>query len=112
MCGHGIIACTTALIEAGTNPVRGDAAIIGDDSPAGFVRAQATLRDDRVVEVTFENVPSFVYSESVDIDTSCGSFSVVVVFGGAFYALVDASVIGCPVAPDQVRALIDFGTAV
>ena len=47
MCGHGIIALTTALIETGT--VAGVAPIteIGYDTPAGFVLARAAVEHER-----------------------------------------------------------------
>jgi proline racemase len=109
MCGHGIIALTTALLETGTFPCNGDTAVIGYDTPAGFVRASARVEDGRVLEVAFENVASFVFVDAVDIDTSHGRLQVPVVFGGAFYALVDASVAGVTVEPGRVRELIDFG---
>jgi proline racemase len=112
MCGHGIIALTTVLIESGQQAVTGDQVTIGYDTPAGFVRATASVEGGRVQEVAFENVPSFVFAEAVAIETSYGSFSVPVVFGGAFYALVEASVAGLQVEPGNVRDLIDFGMAV
>jgi len=112
MCGHGIIALTTALVETGAFPVNGDAATIGYDTPAGFVRATASVEAGRVHEVSFENVASFVYAEAVEIDTSYGRLNVPVVFGGAFYALAEASAAGLSIEESRVRELIDFGMAV
>ncbi|HAX25727.1 MAG TPA: proline racemase [Chloroflexi bacterium] len=112
MCGHGIIALTTVLIETGQFPATGERTTIGFDSPAGFIRAVATVCDGRVVEATFENVPSFVYADAVEVTTNRGTFTTPVVFGGAFYALVDAEAAGLRIDPNDIRELIDFGMAI
>ncbi|HUG15808.1 MAG TPA: proline racemase family protein [Thermomicrobiales bacterium] len=112
MCGHGIIALTTALIETGSFPCEGDSATIGYDTPAGFVRATARVVDGRARQVAFENVASFVFADLVEIDIAHGRLRVPVVFGGAFYALADASAAGLTIESGRVRDLIDFGMAV
>jgi proline racemase len=109
MCGHGIIALTTALIETGTFPCHGDTATIGYDTPAGFVQARAQVEAGRVRDVAFENVASFVFAGSVPAVTRGGTFSVPVVFGGAFYAIVEASAYGVEVRPEDIDVLIDLG---
>jgi trans-L-3-hydroxyproline dehydratase len=112
MCGHGIIAVTTALIETGTLTANTDAPVtVGYDSPAGFIRATATLTGDRVTQVAFENVPSFVYADAVPVRMPDGELSVPVVFGGAFYALAPAPP-DVEIAPGNARALIDYGMTV
>jgi proline racemase len=111
MCGHGIVAVTTILVETGAQSHQTSGAGIGYDTPAGFVRARATVEDGRAVEVAFENVASFVYADAVQVETPFGAFAVPVVFGGAFYALVPAPE-GVAVAPANARSLIDYGMAV
>jgi proline racemase len=112
MCGHGIIALTTVLVESGQLPASAGQRVVGYDTPAGFVRAHARVAGGRVLEVAFENVASFVYADAVATETVWGAFSVPVMFGGAFYALADASLANLEVTPHQVRDLIDFGMAV
>jgi len=109
MCGHGIIALTTVLIETGQFPASADTATIGYDSPAGFIRATATIADGRVQTVAFENVPSFVFSDGINVETTRGKARVPVVFGGAFYALLDAASVGLEVRREDLRELIDVG---
>jgi trans-L-3-hydroxyproline dehydratase len=111
MCGHGIIAVTTILIETGQVPTTGGTATVGYDTPAGFVQAQAMVSDGRVTEVAFENVASFVYADAVPVETPFGALAVPVVFGGAFYALAPAPA-GSAVEPANVRTLIDYGVAI
>ena len=112
MCGHGIIAVTTILIETGMHPASGGITEIGYDSPAGLIRARATVDAGRVVDVAFTNVPSFVFADAVEVETSYGSLTVQVVYGGAFYALAVASEVGLAVESNQIKELIDFGMQV
>lgn len=117
MCGHGIIAVTTMLLETGRHPLPDgarDTAMIAYDAPAGLIRATATLADGRVTRVAFTNVPSFVYHPGVVVQLpwSTEPQAVPVVFGGAFYALLNAADAGLRVEPTQTAALIDAGMAV
>lgn len=112
MCGHGIIAVTTILLETGMVAVGDGAAEIAYDSPAGPIRARATLDGGRVTEVAFTNVPSFVFADRVEVTTSYGELVVQVVYGGAFYALAEAAAAGLEVERASIKNLIDFGMQV
>ena len=114
MCGHGVIALVTALIEAGAVQPKGLQTPVNLDTPAGLVRAVAHLSGDSHVErVTFQNVPSFVYARDVEIDLPpYGLFPVDIAFGGAFYAIVPAERIGLQVTPKQTSKLVAAGEAV
>src|SRR6266550_2151760 len=68
MCGHGIIALVTALLETGAFPAKGQLTPINLDTPAGLVRATAFLGGSRHVErESFLNVPSFLYARDVEL---------------------------------------------
>ncbi len=112
MCGHGIIAVTTILLETGMHPTDGSHVEIAYDSPAGLIKARATLADGRVSGVAFTNVPSFVFADAVEVATSYGNLTVQVVYGGAFYALAPADAVGLAVDSTQIKELIDFGMQV
>ncbi|MEZ4521598.1 MAG: proline racemase family protein [Thermomicrobiales bacterium] len=112
MCGHGIIAVTTILLETGMHPAGGGSAAIAYDSPAGLIQARATLEGGRVTDVAFTNVPSFVFSDGVQVQTSYGDLTVQVVYGGAFYALAEAALAGLNVEPGRIDDLIEFGMQV
>jgi proline racemase len=69
MCGHGVIALVTALLEAGALQPKGSRTPINLDTPAGLVRATAHLdRRGHVERVSFLNVPSFAYARDLEID--------------------------------------------
>ncbi len=64
MCGHGVIALVTALLETGTLPANGPETPVNLDTPAGLVRATGHLNADGHVErVSFLNVPSFLAAQ-------------------------------------------------
>jgi trans-L-3-hydroxyproline dehydratase len=106
MCGHGIVALTTALLETGERS--GD--VIRYDAPAGRVTARAVRDGSRVREVAFENVPSFAaeLDATVQVD-GLGEIRYDLAFGGAFYAFVDADALGIPLDASGFRQCIDVG---
>lgn len=109
MCGHGVIALTTILLERGLVE-RGDAEPeIVFDSPAGLIRATATIDAGQVRSVAFRNVPAFRLAQNLQIETSRGQVKVDVAFGGAFYALVDAMDVGLEVVPGNADDLRQIG---
>jgi len=106
MCGHGIIALTTALLETGERG--GD--VVRYDAPPGRVTARATRDGGRVREVAFENVPSFAAAldQTIRVD-GLGEIRYDLAFGGAFYAFVDADALGVPLDASGFRQCIDVG---
>ncbi len=109
MCGHGVIALTTALLETGMLPRREPRTEVVYDSPAGLIRASAEVEGDRVVSVAFRNVPAFRYAQGLDLATSVGPVRADVSYGGAFYALVDAADLRVEVLPENATTLTQLG---
>jgi proline racemase len=112
MCGHGVIALTTALLELGMIPRCEPQTEVVFDSPAGLIRARAQVHGDRVTSVAFRNVPAFRYAHGLSIATSVGDVTADVAFGGAFYALVDAAALGVDVLPEHTPSLTGLGMEV
>jgi len=110
MCGHGVIALVTVLLETGILERR---EVIRLDTPAGRVTARANFDGQRVRSVAFENVPSFAYrlDQSVDVP-GIGEVRYDVGFGGAFYAYCKAEDLGVRIVPEEFRKLIEIGIAV
>lgn len=113
MCGHGIIALATVLLETGAWPAHGPETALRLDTPAGRVLARARVEAGRVRSVAFENVASFVAALDLEVDVpGHGMIRCDVAFGGAFYAYCRAEDLGVRVGPEEVRRLIEAGTAV
>ncbi len=129
MCGHGIIAVTTVLLETGLFAPTPPITELRIDTPAGRVTAHAHVRvgpdhesevrtepevgierEVRVDRVTFRNVPSFVVELDAVVDVpGLGAVRYDLAYGGAFYAYVDAATLGLDCTPEQFRSLIDTG---
>ncbi len=113
MCGHGIIAVTTVLIETGRVAAREPETRIAFDTPAGRVVATAAVAGGRVREVRFVNVPSFAVELAAEVAVpGLGEVSYDLAYGGAFYAFVDAPALGLELTPENVGRLIDAGRSI
>jgi len=118
MCGHAIIALTTLVVDAGLLPRAGgeqDHGAAGDvqvtfSVPAGIIHARAAVKDGKAREVSFRNVPSFLYLRDQQVAVpGLGVVRFDIAYGGAFYALVDAASLGLGLAAEDFQRLIDCG---
>ena len=127
MCGHGIIAITTGLIEEGLFPATAPVTTIRYEVPAGIVAANAATvqlpnGDWAVQGVRFTNVPSYVAAQSLAVKpdgvalqgaaAQYGALTVDIAFGGAYYGIVNAAELGLRVVPDQADGLRRAGAAI
>ncbi|SFE62350.1 proline racemase [Paenibacillus algorifonticola] len=92
--GHGIFAVVTAWVATGQLDAAIAAGGISIDCPAGTVNAFASCEGQEVRSVSFHNVPSFVYAESLALSIQDIEILVDVAFSGEFYAVVDAAGLG------------------
>ncbi len=109
MCGHGIIGLVKVGLDCGLIDAD-EKGRIRIDTPAGRVSASASIKNGRVVGVSFLNVPSFVMAldEVVDVE-SLGQVRFDVAFGGAFYAYVDAPSVGLELGRGNTPEIIEAG---
>jgi trans-L-3-hydroxyproline dehydratase len=113
MCGHGIIALSTVVLETGILPGTESETSLRIDTPAGLITSYSEFKDDRVGSVRFTNVASFV--SELDAVVSTDEFGEVrydLAFGGAFYAYVNAEELGLSCEPEDVQQLIDAGKSI
>jgi len=113
MCGHGTIALTTVLFDTGLIAREGDDPVVRLDTPAGRVTATAHRRGPRTEQVSFLNVPSFVYARDEVVEVpGLGRIRYDIAFGGAFYAFVRAEDLEVGLAGDSFNELVDKGMKV
>ena len=118
MCGHGVIALTTGLIEEGLYPASTPVTTIRWETPAGLVTAIADVAtgDDGAAEVSgvrFTNVPSYLHQTDITLATERHrAIQVQLAFGGAYYGIVDAAALGLRVVPGSIEALTAAGAAI
>ena len=113
-CGHGTMALGAWAVSSGIVAIDPSGTTeVTIDVPSGRVRAQVhTDAEGRAASVDFVNVPSRLVASGITVDTSRGPVSVDLAWGGAIYALVDASDLGEPsldVVPENLTALISLG---
>mgnify|MGYP000647846167 CR=1 FL=1 len=68
MCGHGSIAASTDLVEAGLVKVTEPYTDVKFDTGAGVVTCHVRVENGKAIEVELNNVPAFVYREGL---TTC-----------------------------------------
>ncbi|HYJ13108.1 MAG TPA: proline racemase family protein [Thermomicrobiales bacterium] len=112
MCGHGIIALTTALIDTGAVAVQEGDTRITFETPAGLINARASVSDGRVRDVRFRNVPAFRLAAALPVNVNGIDIPVDVSYGGAWYAQVDAARLEVNLAKTPVREIAALGMAV
>ena len=113
MCGHGIIAVTKVVLEAGLLPLHPPETRVRIDTPAGLVTAYARVENGHVASVYFHNVPSLVVALDETVEApGLGSVRSDLAFGGAFYAYVQAADVGLTCTPEDFRPLIEKGRAI
>ena len=109
MCGHGVIALTTVLLETGMLPCHEPRTDVVYDTPAGLILARAEVDGGRVTSVAFQNGPAFRYAQGVNVATSVGPIRADIAYGGAFYALVDAADLSVDIVPENTEQLTRLG---
>ncbi|RRD43871.1 proline racemase family protein [Buchananella hordeovulneris] len=108
MCGHGTIGTVTAALHSGLVRSQGNLTKVVLDTPAGLVHTEAHAVGGVVREVSFVNVPSFVYATAVHVEVAGKKVEVDIAFGGSFFALVRASELGVQVQPSQLPHITEL----
>ena len=113
MCGHGIIAVVTVVLETGILPHSAGQTTVTIDAPAGLIRSRAMISDGHVTSVAFRNVPSFVLELDAEVEVpDYGRVRYDLAFGGAFYAFVDAASVGLSCTTENTAELIRAGRTI
>ena len=112
MSGSNCICVVTALLETGRLKMVEPETIVRLDTPAGLITARAQCKDGRCLSVSLDNVPAFVETLDLEIETpQWGRIRADIAFGGVFYALVDVEQIGLSIEPVHARELAEAGIA-
>jgi proline racemase len=110
MCGHGIIALTTVVLDTGIIVKQEKNPVLHIDTPAGRVKATAHRKRGTVESVSFLNVPSFIYRQDQEVEVEgIGTVQYDIAFGGAFYAFCSAEKLKVGLQSKDVPQLIDYG---
>ena len=110
MSGSNAICVATVLLETGLVELSEPETVLRLEAPAGVVEARCACRAGRVESVEVTNVPSF--AERLDAPLEVEGFRTIAVdvaFGGMWYAIADASVLGLALEPHKAREICDAG---
>jgi len=110
MCGHMTIATCTVLVETGMVEVNEPVTKIVLDTPAGLVRAEVRVEDGLARDVTFRNIPAFLYKrDAVVKEPTLGKVKLDIAWGGNFYAILPAESVGLELIPERAKEIVDIG---
>lgn len=112
MCGHNTIAAMTAAVSCGWkdyDPNASEVEVI-QETPAGLIDGMVHLKNGEVENVSFKNVPAFLYKQDVEVEVEgFGKLTLDISFGGSFFAMVDIEKTGLKIDPKESGQLIDLG---
>jgi proline racemase len=110
MSGSNTICVVTALLETGMLPALEPVTELTLETPAGLVGIRATVRDGKVLHVTFENVAAFAVHLDAEIEVpELGRITVDVAWGGMFYVMADAKQFEVELTPVHGARLARIG---
>jgi len=109
MCGHATIGCATVAVDTGLVKISEPVTKVAFDTPAGLVETEVKVKKGKAVEVSFENIPSFLYGDNFKVRLHDGTkipFSIA--YAGSFFVLVDIKALGMKIEPKSVSKLRHF----
>lgn len=113
MCGHDTIGLCTTLVETGMIPVTEPVTTVKLDTPAGLVEVEIQVEEGKAKEVSFKNIPAFLYKQDVTVEVKgLGPVTCDIAYGGNFYAITDARKLGLELVPANASTIIDTAVSI
>ena len=110
MSGTNTICTVTVLLETGMLPLTEPVTRLTLEAPAGLIGIEAQCKDGKCERVTFSSVPAFATHLDVTVEVpELGPVVVDVAYGGAFFAITDATALGYRVVPEEAAELAEVG---
>ncbi len=112
MCGHAVIALGRYAVETGIVARTEGWTTVRIECPCGLVTAHVKVKNGRAGEVWFSSVPAFLHTRDLSVEVpGYGTVTCDIAYGGAFYALVPASVFNLEIGGSPVSAFIAAANA-
>ena len=112
MCGHATIALGRYAVDRGMVPVVEPETSVVIQCPCGPVVVSVEVRDGTAGRARFQSVVAFAFALDHKVQVEgYGTIRCDIGYGGAFYAVADASEFGLDVHKSKARDLVDAATA-
>ncbi|MDP6584649.1 MAG: proline racemase family protein, partial [Anaerolineales bacterium] len=106
------IGVITAAIEFGMVDAVEPVTKVVLDTPAGLVTGYAKMQGGTIESVSIRNVPSFLY-KSISVDLPhISSVPMDIAYGGVFFTIIDASVIGTTIDLNNASRLLELAAVI
>ncbi len=110
MSGSNSICVSNVVLETGIVPMQEPVTHLTLEAPGGLVNVEAGCRDGKVQWIRIRNVPSFACRLEQPLEVSgTGTVTVDTAYGGDSFVIVDATVLGLSLQPDEARDLAELG---
>ncbi|MEW9668129.1 proline racemase family protein [Ammoniphilus sp. 3BR4] len=110
MCGHGTIGTVTTAINLGIVEPKPQIRV---DTPAGVIECRVEMDKHSVKQVTFTNVPSFVFKQDAKIAVEgIGTVTLDIAYGGSIFGIVDARQFNLRLVTEEQQKLVSLGMAI
>jgi len=107
MSGTNTICVVTVLIETGMVQAVEPVTRLKLDTPAGLIEVEADVREGKVKQVKFRNVPAFATHLDAAVEVpGLGTVTVDVAYGGMFYVIADAAALGLQLVSGEARDIV------
>ena len=113
MSGSNTICVATVLLDSGMIAMQEPETSFFLEAPAGLVPVRAFCDGGKAQSIEFHNVPSYVDQLDAKLELEgFGTLTVDIAYGGDSFALVDASLLGFEIVPDEALDLSRVGAAI
>ena len=113
MSGSNSICVSTVILETGIKPMTEPETFLVLEAPGGLVRVKAACRDQKVLSVETQNLPSFVDRRDASLEVEgYGTLLVDTAYGGDSFVILDATKMGFSIVPDEARELAKLGSRI
>lgn len=110
MSGSNTICVTTVALETGRMPMTEPVTDLILEMPGGLIKVQATCKDGKVTQVSFENIASFADKIDQMLEVpGHGTLRVDTAFGGDSFVIVEAKDLGFALNPSEAEDLKTTG---
>ena len=113
MSGSNSICVSTVLLDTGLIPMQEPVTSFTLEAPGGLVPVKAYCQDGKAQSIEVNNVASFADKLDVPLEVpGLATLTVDTAYGGDSFVIVDASVLGFEIKPDEARELAQIGAKI